>query len=137
MDDREPSLPPVPDRHRRELYSPASPGAGELPDVVGPDGVRVSLRVEPAIDRLKRLRYLFFTPPVVTDPVRAYVGYRHVPGWVQRVLLKDRWSVQIEADNGDRRRLVAPDYRAAVDEARRVREGIARDGVAYLRTLSS
>lgn len=123
--------------HRRELYSPTSPEAGQLPDAVGPDGVRVTLRVEPAIDRLRRWRFLFFTPPVLTDPARAYAGYRLVPGFVQRRLLRDRWAVDIEADSGERCRISAKDRDEALDRARQVHEGVETQGVAFLRTFAS
>ncbi|WP_244931865.1 hypothetical protein [Nocardioides sp. W7] len=122
--------------HRRELYSPASPEAGQLPDAVGPDGVRVTLRAEPAIDRVRRWRFLFFTPPVLTDPARAYAGYRVAPGLVQRYLLRDRWAVDVEADNGERCRIPAKDRAAAVDYARQVHAGVEEQGVAFLRTFA-
>lgn len=120
--------------HRRELYSPADPDAGQLPDAVGPDGVRVTLRVEPAIDRLRRLRFLVLTPPVATDPARAFVGYRWLPGLVQRHLLRDRWAVEVEADNGERCRIAAADRDEAVTHARAVHAGVEEHGVAFLGT---
>jgi hypothetical protein len=40
----------------------ASRGAGWLPDAVGPDGVRVTLQVEPAVERLRRWRHLWSVP---------------------------------------------------------------------------
>lgn len=44
-----------------------------MPDVTGPDGVRVTLRVEPAGDRLRRWRFMFFTPRVLTDPLARQI----------------------------------------------------------------
>jgi len=43
-------------------YGSASRGAGWLPDAVGSDGVRVTLQVEPAVDRLRRWRHLWSVP---------------------------------------------------------------------------
>ncbi|MEI5672785.1 MULTISPECIES: hypothetical protein [unclassified Nocardioides] len=127
----------MPKDHRRELYSPTSPGAGELPDAVGPDGVRVTLRVEPALDRYLRWRFRLFTPPVLTDPVRAYAGYRLLPGLVQRHLLRDRWAVAVEADSGEHCRVVAADRDEAAAHARAIHDGVTGDGVAFLRTFAS
>ena len=123
--------------HRRELYSPASPSAGQLPDTTGPDGVRVTLRVEPAVDRLKRLRYLWSTPAVVTDPFGTYIDFRTFPGLIQKYVLQDRWAVVVEADNGARCRVNAASCEEAVRSATKIREGVVRDGVAYLRTLAA
>lgn len=126
----------MPPEHRRELYSPRDPDAGELPDAVGPDGVRVTLRVEPAVDRLRRWRFLIFTPPIVTDPARTYVGYRWLPGVVQRRLLGDRWAVDVEADSGARVRVSATDRDEAIAHARRIHAGVTEQGVAFLDTLA-
>jgi hypothetical protein len=91
---------PMAKEHRRELYGPVSVTARQVPDVAGPDGVRVTLRVEPAVDRLRRWRFMFFTPPVLTQPVDAYVRYRILPDLVQKYVLRDRWAVDVEADSG-------------------------------------
>ena len=123
--------------HRRELYSPSSPDAGQLPDTVGPDGVRVTLRVEPAVDRLRRWRYMWSTPAVLSDPVGTYVDYRTLPGIVQKHLLGDRWAVEVEADNGERCRVQATSRDEALGYAQQIHEGVTTDGVAFLKTFAS
>ena len=123
--------------HRRELYSPASVDAGQLPETTGPDGVHVTLRVEPAVDRLKRLRYLWSTPAVVTDPFGTYVDFRTLPGLVQKYVLRDRWAVEVEADNGERCRVNASSRDEAIHYATKIRDGVVKDGVAFLRTFAS
>lgn len=122
--------------HRRELYSPVSVTARQVPDVAGPDGVRVTLRVEPAVDRLRRWRFMFFTPPVLTQPVDAYVSYRILPDLVQKYLLRDRWAVDVEADSGERCRVKADTQAQAIDYARQIHEGVARQGVAFLQSFA-
>ena len=121
--------------HRRELYSPASPDAASVAEAFGPDGVRVTFRVEPAIDRFRRWRFLFFTPPVLTDPARAYVGYRVLPDLVQRHLLRDRWAVDVEADTGERLWVRSTSRDAAIAAAGEIRVGVLREGVAFLRRV--
>lgn len=122
--------------HRRELYSPTSQGALQGPDVAGPDGVHVTLRVEPAVDRLRRWRFMLATPRVLTAPVDTYFSYRVLPDLVERYLLRDRWAVDIEADNGKRCRVRASTREDAITYARQIREGIAKEGVAFLNTFA-
>jgi hypothetical protein len=121
--------------HRREVYSPVSAKARQVPDVAGPDGVRVTLRVEPAVDRLRRWRFMFFTPPVLTQPVDAYVRYRVLPDLVQKYVLRDRWAVDVEADSGERCRVKADTQAQAIDYARQIHDGVAQEGVVFLRTF--
>ncbi len=123
--------------HRRELYGQSSPDAGQLPDTTGPDGVRVTLRVEPAVDRLKRLRYLWSTPAVITDPFGTYLDFRALPGLVQKYLLRDRWAVRVEADNGERCRVKASSSDEALAYATKIHEGVAKEGVAFVRTFAN
>jgi hypothetical protein len=80
--------------HRRELYSPASRQARSMSDALGPDGVRVTLRIEPAVDRLRRLRFMLTTPRVLTNPIDTYLDYRVLPDLVQKHLLHDSWAVE-------------------------------------------
>jgi hypothetical protein len=108
-----------------------------MPDVTGPDGVRVTLRVEPAVDRLRRWRFMFFTPRVLTEPLDTYMSYRILPHIVQRRLLGNRWVVNVEADNGERCRVKATDRLTAITYARQIHEGIQSQGVAFLRTFAS
>jgi hypothetical protein len=122
--------------HRRELYSPVSPGAVQVPDVAGPDGVRVTLRVEPAVDRLRRWRFKLFTPRVLTDPAATYVGYRILPDLVQKHLLRGCWAVEVEADGGERCRVSAANRDEAIEYARQIRSGVEDQGVPFLRTFA-
>jgi len=103
---------------------------------VGPDGVRVTLRVEPAVDRLRRLRFLLSAPAPLTDPIGTYFDYRTLPGLVQRYLLGDRWAVDVEADNGARCRVKATNRDDAIAYARQIHDGVQADGVAFLRTFA-
>jgi hypothetical protein len=125
------------DHHRREIYSPTSPDAAQAPDATGPDGVRVTLRVEPAVDRYKRLRNMWFTPAVVMDPFGTYFDYRTLPGLVQKYVLRDRWAIDVEADNGDNCRVMANSREEALGYARQIHDGVVADGVVFLRTFAS
>jgi hypothetical protein len=122
--------------HRREIYSATDPNALQVPEAVGPDGIPVTLRVEPAIDRLRRWRNMTSVPEVVTAPLSTYVGYRIVPDWVQKHLLRDRWVVDVEADSGDRCRVRASNRAEAVEIARKIHAGISAHGVAFLATFA-
>lgn len=128
---------PVEKDHRRELYSPASTAARQLSDATGPDNVRVSVRVEPAVDRLLRWRFKLFTPRVLTDPVDTYVEYRMLPGLVQKYLLRGRWAVEVEADSGEHVRVRADTRDAAVNYAQQIHDGVLEQGVAFLRTFAN
>lgn len=123
--------------HRRELYGPTSPEARQVPDVHGPDGVRVTLRVEPAVDRLLRLRFKLFTPAVLTDPAGTYLNYRVLPRLVQKHVFRDAWVVDVEADNGQKCRVKARTYDDAIGYARQIAAGVQGQGVAFLRTFAS
>ncbi|BBH18463.1 hypothetical protein Back2_27500 [Nocardioides baekrokdamisoli] len=117
-------------------YSVVSPGAGELPDALGPDHVRVTIRVEPAVDRLRRWQRSWGPPAVLTNPVGTYVDYTYAPGLIQKHLLRDRWVVDIEADSGEHCRMRAADRAAAITMANQVHAGVTADGVAFLRTFA-
>jgi hypothetical protein len=122
--------------HRREIHSPTSQDALQVPDVAGPDGVRVTQRVEPAVDRFRRWRFMVSTPPVVTDPAAAYVSYRVLPDPIQRHLLRDRWVVDVEADSGERCRVNAKTRGDAIEYARQIHDGVREQGVAFLKTFA-
>lgn len=119
------------------MYGPNSPGARQAPDATGPDGVRVTIRVEPAADRLLRMRLMFFTPPVLTDPARAYLDYRALPKFVQEKILRGRWVVRVEADSGEHCRVKANDQEGALSFARKICDGVETEGVSFLRTFAS
>jgi hypothetical protein len=123
--------------HRRELYGPTDPSALDAGEVFGPDGVRVTLRVEPAIDRYRRWRFKLSTPNVVTDPIKTFVSYRVLPDLVQRHVLRDGWRVNVEADSGERCLVKANDRDHAVDLAKQIRTGVQAQGVAFIRTFAS
>lgn len=123
--------------HRRELYSPIDPAALDGGEVAGPDGVRVTLRVEPAIDRYRHWRSKLFTPHVITDPVGTYVSYRVLPDLVQQHLFRDSWRVNVEADSGERCLVKAKDRDHAIDLAKQIHTGIKAQGVAFIHTFAS
>jgi hypothetical protein len=123
--------------HRRELYSPASRQARSMSDALGPDGVRVTLRIEPAVDRLRRLRFMLTTPRVLTNPIDTYLDYRVLPDLVQKHLLHDSWAVDVEADSGERCRVKATDQDQAIEYARRIHEGVEKEGVRFLGTFAA
>ncbi len=114
--------------HRRELYSPVSQSALQVPDVAGPDAVRVTMRVEPAVDRFRRWRLMVSTPRVLTDPAETYFSYRVLPDLVQRYLLRDRWVVDVEADSGVRCRVDSSTREDALAYARQIHDGVQRHG---------
>lgn len=101
-----------------------------LPDAQGRDGVRVTIALEPAVERFAR--------------VRERLGLRecYIPlnkkfnDWLARsaqsTLLRGQWAVAVEADTGDRARLLRDDYPGAVDLARQVGVEVERIGVAAL-----
>ena len=122
--------------HRRELYSAASAEARQLSDAAGPDKVRVSVRVEPAVDRLLRWRLKLFTPAVLTDPVDTHVEYRVLPRLVQKHVLRGRWAVEVEADSGDHVRVQADTRDLAIGYAQQIHVGVNEQGVAFLRTFA-
>ncbi|HEY0888193.1 MAG TPA: hypothetical protein VGE38_01105 [Nocardioides sp.] len=106
-----------------------------LPDARGPDGVPVTVRVEPAVARLRRWRRRLTLPNPLVDPFTKAVAYRHLPAPVQRRVLHTRWVVDIEADTGERCRLPATNRDEALARAHEVRASITRDGVDFLRTV--
>lgn len=110
--------------------------ADQAPDATGPDGVRVTLRIEPAIDRFRRWRFLWSTPAVMMDPFGTYIDYRTIPGLVQKYVLRDRWAVEVEADNGDRCRIDASSRDEALKHARAIHDGVTARGAAFLRTFA-
>jgi hypothetical protein len=123
--------------HRRELYSPVSQSALQVPDVAGPDAVRVTMRVEPAVDRFRRWRFMISTPRVLTDPAETCLSYRVLPDLVQRYLLGDRWVVDVEADSGERCRVDSSTREEALAYAHQIHDGVKRQGVSFLRTFAS
>ena len=104
---------------------------GFLPDVAGPDGVRISVRIEPAVARLVRIRDLWTTPKpwfMFNGVVRA-----SEPVLAQSRFFKGQWVIDVESDDGDRRRLRYPSRADAFSDADRVCEVLRSNGVAGLR----
>ena len=102
---------------------------------MGPDGVRVTLRVEPAIDRLRRWFNLVNTPDPFTPRAVARIEYQSVPGLIQRYLLRDQWVVDVESDSGERLRVPVAGRESAIERASQLHAGVQKEGVAFLRTL--
>lgn len=107
-----------------------------MPDVAGPDGVRVTLTIEPAVDRFRRWRLMVATPRALTAPAETYVSYRVLPDLVQRYVLRDRWAVEVEADSGERTRVRASTRDDAIEYARQIHDGVAKQGVGFLTTFA-
>jgi hypothetical protein len=122
--------------HRRELYSADAIEERKVPDAYGPDGIRVTLRVAPAVERLRRWSLFAPTPNVLADPAGTYTQYGAIPDLIQRRLLGDGWAVDIEADSGERTRVKAADRETALEYARRIHDGVQEQGVAFLRTFA-
>lgn len=121
----------------QDPYQATSAGAGWMPDVSGPDGVRVTIRIEPAVDRWRRWRNLITTPDPLAPAVVRRFDYQALPGLVQRYLLRDRWVVDVEADTGERCRVPAANQRDAIANAHRIHAGIQRDGLGFLPHLTA
>jgi hypothetical protein len=79
---------------------------------------------------------MFFTPRVLTDPVDTYFDYRVLPGLVQKYVLQGRWAVEVEADSGERCRVGARAREDAIEYARRIHDGVQKQGVGFLRTFA-
>lgn len=104
-----------------------------LPDVTGPDGVRVTLAVEHAVERFVRLREAFGMREFYL-PFNGWFNKR-LAQWAQHGPLRGRWAVAAEADSGERVRAAVRDKDAAVALAAQTRDAIARRGVAALADL--
>jgi hypothetical protein len=107
-----------------------------LDDAYGPDGVRVTVGVERAVDRLVRERDSWTTPRygLFPDPTRNVV--RNVlPQVLQVLFFKHRWAVVIEADSGERRRLTRPTHDEAMDAAKSVWHRVTEKGVGAILDL--
>jgi len=107
-----------------------------LDDAFGPDGIRVTLCVEPAVERLMRERDAWTTPKftVFPDPIRIAVR-RLLPEVVQSRLLGARWAVVIEADSGEKLRLTRETHDDALATARSTWQQVHDRGVSALNDL--
>ena len=108
-----------------------------LDDAFGPDGVRVSLCVEPAVARLVRERDAWTTPHYGWFPSPGRNTLRDaLPGLLQSWVFKDRWVVVIEADSGQRRRLTRANREEALGAAQAARERLVAEGVPAIAELT-
>jgi hypothetical protein len=108
-----------------------------LDDAFGPDGIRVTICVECAVDRLVRERdawglnpFYFFFRRVQEAAQSAMVNA------IQATLLRDRYAVLIEADSGQRLRLVRPSHQEAVGVAKDTWHAVRERGVVALKGLA-
>lgn len=83
-----------------------------LTDAVGPDGIRVTIAIEPAVDRLVRAQDKLGASLVVPF-LGALTGGRGRKV-AQRVLLAGAWVVDVESDAGQRARVRRPDHASAL-----------------------
>lgn len=110
----------------------AASGAGRFPDTVGPGGVAVSVLVEPAAARMFRLYRSVHTPPVLTNPLRAWWENRLAQGVATDREMRGRWVVDIESDSGLHYRVKVADRAGAVAQANEIHRGVKTEGVSYL-----
>ena len=108
-----------------------------LDDVCGPDGIRVTVGIEPAVARLVRERDAWTVPKLglFPDPTRNVVR-NALPELLQSLVFKNRWAVVIEADSGQRRRLTRSSRDEALDVARSVWRRVKEVGVPALADIS-
>lgn len=104
-------------------------------DAFGPDGIRVTVCIEPAAERVVReAKSWGFLQPKIFDP--AGNAFRHaLPGFLESRLFKDRWAVLVEADSGQRVRLIRNSKQEALAAGENVRKSVMRDGVKVLPEL--
>ncbi|MFJ9315331.1 hypothetical protein ACIRN4_14160 [Pimelobacter simplex] len=101
-----------------------------LDDVITPDGVRVTIALEPSVERLARGRerlglrawYLPFNREANSRIARA----------LQRSLLGGTWVVDIESDSGERQRTTCESYEAAMTLALRKAAKIQESGLTAI-----
>ena len=105
-----------------------------LEDAFGPDGIRVTVGIEPAVERGLRELHAWLGTPIVINPVRAAVR-RMLPELVQSRLLKNRWAILVEADSGQRVRLMRPTRELALTVGEGIRRNVQQQGVRVLDEL--
>lgn len=108
-----------------------------LDDAFGPDGIRVTVAIEPTVERLVRERDAWTTPRCGLLPHPARNALRNaLPGILQSLVFKNKWAVVIEADSGQRVRLTRATRDEAFATASEVRHRIQERGVPALAGLN-
>ncbi len=100
-------------------------------DVVGPDQIRVTIGVEPAVDKYVRGRDRWMIPDHSLLP-RSLRMWNVVPQLVQIGVFSGAWAVSVEADSGERLRLTRSDRDGALRQAHAVAMAVKANGVAAL-----
>ncbi len=101
-----------------------------LPDVIVPDGTRVTLRVEPAVARLSRTYRRWTVPPMVLALLPR--ARRAITRTVQTDVLGDAWVVDVESDSGRTLRISRPTEAEAREVGLAISDRLAREGEAAL-----
>jgi hypothetical protein len=101
-----------------------------LPEVTGPDGIAVTVRVEPAVEKWARTWFRWAVPPLLLIAVPR--AMRAVLGTAQKDILGDRWAVDLESDGGVKLRLTAPTEDEATALGQRISAAIAERGEAAI-----
>ena len=107
-----------------------------MDDVFGPDGMRVTFRIEEAADRLIRAsdelglfndtHLLRMLSKTVDDGVHRAV---------EEVVNQGRWNLYVEADSGGKRRVSLASYDLAVALGERISDAVRTRGVAGMDDL--
>jgi hypothetical protein len=102
-----------------------------LDDAFGPDAVRVTVAVEPAVERMVRIRDDWLIPRWYWTPNKSWVR-RLMPGFVQKELLHDDWAVMVESDSGQKLRLIRPTRDTAWELASSIAAAVRDRGIPAL-----
>ncbi|GAA3535022.1 hypothetical protein [Nocardioides daeguensis] len=104
-----------------------------LDDAVGPDGIRVTIAIEPAVDRFVRAQDKLGSALVV--PVLGPLTGGRGRKLVQRAVFAGTWVVDVESDAGQRVRVRRPDRSRALDLAKATWRDVVARGVVALREI--
>jgi hypothetical protein len=105
-----------------------------LDDSFGPDSIRVTVAVEPAVDRFVRARDQWTAPGFTLLPARDQLR-NLLPGVVQDTVLGDAWAVVVEADSGQRVRRTCRTRDDAWALAQSIARSVRVEGVSALADL--
>ncbi len=106
-----------------------------LDDAYGPDEVRVTIAVEPAVRRLVRAREMLGLRAFAL-PFNRQVNDR-LMSFLQTTPLRRRWAVAIETDTGLTARIRTSTREEAVSLARATWHDVRRRGVTAVADLGS